>query len=310
METNWAQLSGKFDIKPNELIFKGEPVPFKDPQDPEGKEQIGSLFGHLISDQSLSEGEVEAEVIFQKADARSACELIINYDSETKSYVSAGISSLPLYGIMENKDKKLNYLDQTGDHSNLISKKPYKIKISLKGSRISLFIDGVEVLSYVYAGNLKQSQAGLLFFSKSKIIVKNFKVKAEKPKIFVITEFSEKYEEFYQDVIKEVCSKDFNLEVVKADEIHGPGIIIADIVKSINEAKIIIAEISEPNPNVFYELGFSHAMNKPTILIAEKQTKLPFDVSPFRTLFYQNTIAGRTKVVEGLRKQISSILNN
>ncbi|MFZ4476031.1 MAG: hypothetical protein ACOYPR_12610, partial [Saprospiraceae bacterium] len=82
--------------------------------------------------------------------------------------------------------------------------------------------------------------------------------------------------------------------------------ILADITKQIYESKLIIAEISPVNANVFYEVGFAHALNKPTILIAEKSTKLPFDVSPFRTLFYENSIAGKKKIEEGLRKHITA----
>ena len=75
-------------------------------------------------------------------------------------------------------------------------------------------------------------------------------------------------------------------------------------------SRLIIAEISQSNPNVFYEVGYAHALNKPTILIAEKTTKLPFDVSPFRTLFYENTIAGKQKIEDGLKKHIEASLSD
>lgn len=84
--------------------------------------------------------------------------------------------------------------------------------------------------------------------------------------------------------------------------------IIQDISKHINESKFIIADISPINANVFYEVGYAHALNKPTILIAEKDTRLPFDVSSFRTLFYENTIGGKNKLENGLRKHIKAIL--
>ena len=61
-----------------------------------------------------------------------------------------------------------------------------------------------------------------------------------------------------------------------------PGIILADIEQSIREAHVIVADITPRNANVYYEVGYSHALGKPTILVAEKETELPFDVSPFR----------------------------
>ena len=60
------------------------------------------------------------------------------------------------------------------------------------------------------------------------------------------------------------------------------------------ESEFVIAEITPVNANVYYELGFAHAINKPTILLADRAIdKLPFDVSPFRVLFYENTIGGK-----------------
>jgi nucleoside 2-deoxyribosyltransferase len=79
-------------------------------------------------------------------------------------------------------------------------------------------------------------------------------------------------------------------------------------VTQINTAKVVIADITPENPNVFWEVGYAHANRKPTILVAEKGRKLPFDVSGFRILFYENTIAGKRLVEDGLRKHLKAIL--
>jgi hypothetical protein len=85
--------------------------------------------------------------------------------------------------------------------------------------------------------------------------------------------------------------------------------ILTDIINEINESIFIIAEISPNNANVYYELGYSHAKNKPTILIAQKGTELPFDVLPFRIIFYEDSIVGKRRIEEDLEKNIISILN-
>lgn len=120
-------------------------------------------------------------------------------------------------------------------------------------------------------------------------------------------QFTKPYDELFEEAIKKVC-EEFKIRAVRADETYGPGLIIADIIKKIRESQIVIAEISPANPNGYYEVGYSHALNKPTILIAEKDTKLPFDISPFRTLFYKNSIGGKKKIETGLRKHIEAIL--
>jgi len=197
----------------------------------------------------------------------------------------------------------------TGIYENLKANKLYKIEIELKGSKVFLKVDGINILTKNLPFNLPISQVGLWCQSEADIIVKNFNVKRETPKAFVVMQFSSPYNELYDDVIRKVC-EEYDLTVVRADETYGPGLIIADIIKQIYESKLIIAEISSSNPNVFYEVGYAHALNKPTILIAERTTKLPFDVSPFRTLFYENTIAGKRKIEEGFKKHIKAALSD
>ncbi|HNU88170.1 MAG TPA: hypothetical protein PKJ94_07765, partial [Ferruginibacter sp.] len=81
-----------------------------------------------------------------------------------------------------------------------------------------------------------------------------------------------------------------------------------DIIKSIKESSLIIADITPDNPNVFYEVGYSHAIDKPTILLCDKKrSKLPFDLTSFRTLFYENSIAGKTQVEQRLRKYLDNL---
>jgi nucleoside 2-deoxyribosyltransferase len=75
------------------------------------------------------------------------------------------------------------------------------------------------------------------------------------------------------------------------------------------KSEVIIAEITPVNQNVFYELGYAHALGKPTILLAERGKQLPFDVSGYRVLIYDNTIAGKRQVEDGLKKHLNSILH-
>jgi nucleoside 2-deoxyribosyltransferase len=87
--------------------------------------------------------------------------------------------------------------------------------------------------------------------------------------------------------------------------------VIEDINRGIETAQIVIAEITPKNENVFYEVGYAHALKKPTILLVdmEKKKELPFDLSSYRCLFYQNSIGGKRKVEEALRKYLQTILD-
>lgn len=98
------------------------------------------------------------------------------------------------------------------------------------------------------------------------------------------------------------------LDVVRIDEMAGPGIIGEDIERQIAEAKIVIAEITAPNQNVFDELGYAHALNKPTILLAQRGKELPFDIRSYRVIFGDDSIGGEPALERNLEKHLDAIL--
>ena len=120
-------------------------------------------------------------------------------------------------------------------------------------------------------------------------------------------QFSDAFDALYTDVIKPTCEK-FGLKAIRADDIYKSGLIINDIARSIEEASVIIADVTADNPNVFYEVGYAHGIKKATILLSDRtREKLPFDVSGFRTLFYDNTIGGKSSVEARLTAHLENI---
>lgn len=74
------------------------------------------------------------------------------------------------------------------------------------------------------------------------------------------------------------------LKVVRADKISKPGMISAQIIEYIIKSKLVVADLSFHNPNVFYELSLRHATGKPTVHLIRESDKIPFDVGNFRTI--------------------------
>lgn len=74
------------------------------------------------------------------------------------------------------------------------------------------------------------------------------------------------------------------------------------VINSIYEADLVIANLTTLNPNVMFELAIRYSYGKPAIVIAEKDTKLPFDIIDENTIFYINDPAGadelKTKIIE------------
>ena len=302
---------GKFDVNKNEITFIGQST-----KNNEG-EEVGSV-GTIFCSTNFSGGKISADIEFEKSESGSTvCEFILNRDIGSGDLVNAGIGGSGFLSSVRTftSDSKLSKdskswtpYGSSGFDDNIKAKKKYHLEVEVKGNTVNLSIDNVLLASTVVPNLLSVGQPGILFISKGKVTVTNFTIVKQMQKAFVVMEYSSPYNELYNKVIKP-AALEFDIEAFRADDTYGPGIIISDIIREINESAIIIAEITPTNPNVYYELGYAHALKKPTILIAKNKTDLPFDVSPFRTLFYTDTIEGREKIENGLKKHLEAILN-
>ncbi len=77
---------------------------------------------------------------------------------------------------------------------------------------------------------------------------------------------------------------ELGLKVVRADGIDTPGVITKQVIEHIAKAKLVVADLSFHNPNVFYELALRHATGKPTIHLIRSTDRIPFDIDQFRTI--------------------------
>jgi len=71
---------------------------------------------------------------------------------------------------------------------------------------------------------------------------------------------------------------------IRADEIDKPGIITSQVIQHIVSDELVVADLTERNPNVFYELAVRHAIKKALIQIIRKGDAIPFDVAQTRTI--------------------------
>ena len=91
-------------------------------------------------------------------------------------------------------------------------------------------------------------------------------------------------------------------EIIVAHKISEPGSITKQIISEIYSAKLVIANITNRNPNVMYELALRHAIGRPVITIAEKGTPLPADIVAQRAIFYYNDAKGVLELRDELIK--------
>ncbi|MFN0187830.1 MAG: hypothetical protein ACKVQV_03945 [Bacteroidia bacterium] len=114
--------------------------------------------------------------------------------------------------------------------------------------------------------------------------------KEEKKVCFVISPIGEDDSETRKrsdQVLKHIITgavEQLGYEVVRADKISEPGIITHQILQYIVDAPLVIADLTERNPNVFYELALRHAIRKPLVQLIKKGELIPFDVAATRII--------------------------
>ncbi|HWF33462.1 MAG TPA: hypothetical protein VG188_13005 [Solirubrobacteraceae bacterium] len=75
-----------------------------------------------------------------------------------------------------------------------------------------------------------------------------------------------------------------DLVVVRADKLTQPGMISQQILQHVLGARLVVADLSFHNPNVFYELAIRHATKGPTVLISRTAERVPFDIADLRVV--------------------------
>ena len=101
-------------------------------------------------------------------------------------------------------------------------------------------------------------------------------------------------------MIKPVFEKDYN--IIVPHKMATLGSISKQIIKAIYVSDLVIANLTQINPNAMYELAIRHCIGSPVIIIAEEGTDLPFDVIDERTIFYKNDAQGVLELQERLEQ--------
>jgi len=114
------------------------------------------------------------------------------------------------------------------------------------------------------------------------------KFKVDLGSVFVLMPFAPEFQPVYDDIIVPAV-KAYDMNVVRADNIYSPGIVMRQIWEHINTARFLIADLTGKNPNVFYELGLALALEREVILLAQSSDDVPFDLRHMRYFHYSLT---------------------
>lgn len=126
------------------------------------------------------------------------------------------------------------------------------------------------------------------------------------PYIFVLMPFKDSFWDVYELGIKAVA-KDLKCRCERVDEIQFTDQVLNKIYEQIRYSNLIIADMTGKNPNVYYEVGYAHALNKKVILLTQDSDSIPFDLSGHNHIVYDGSIS---KLKTALQKRIEAFINN
>ena len=151
----------------------------------------------------------------------------------------------------------------------------------------------------------------LAFYGEESVIANPFfgrpDDKLEAADVFVLMAFRPELKPVYDDHIV-TAANGLGLSVKRADDFFGTRAVMGDIWEAICKAKVIVADCTERNPNVFYEIGLSHVVGTPVVLTTQNSEDVPFDLRAIRYIQYQYTPRGMQKFEEDLTDTLRAVL--
>ncbi|MDE0448008.1 MAG: hypothetical protein OXH96_15195 [Spirochaetaceae bacterium] len=290
---SWAAIEGRWAFSGRSATYTGS---------------ADSTVGIALAPGALRSGRISARVLLGDT-SNCVGRVLVGYDAQSERHYSVGLGGdgfAYTVGAFEPDQRRYESIAGKGSASQLESDRWYDIEIQLRGRNVSLAVDGILVISQTLPYSPSGAQTGLFASGSGAVEFDGFAVDGSLPKAFVVMRFEETYDNLYREVIRPVCEKS-GFDVHRADDVFRPGIILQDIINSLLDSDLVIAEVTPPNPNVFYELGYAHALAKPTVLLARRGGELPFDISGYRVILYDDTIGGKPQVEKTLDRHLANI---
>lgn len=119
--------------------------------------------------------------------------------------------------------------------------------------------------------------------------------------------FEDEFFEVYE-MLKELFADNFEFSHA-GEDINTQQNILKDIVQMIFDADVIIADLTNLNSNVFYELGIAHTLNKKVIAITKDIKKIPFDIKSYRAIEYSTHFKQFYNLTEELERYLKGAID-
>lgn len=181
-----------------------------------------------------------------------------------------------------------------------------------------------EIRAYLETQGIKYSEGH--FSGSINTLVKNGSIKNVARGVYVITKRSKSMkkcfvvspigaaesdirrnaDQLFRFIIEPIC-QECGFEAIRVDHLNDANSITDTIIDQLENADLVIADVSSHNPNVFYEMGYRARTKKPMIHLKEKDETLPFDITTIRTFEYDlKNLDSVAEVKNRLKRTIQS----
>ena len=123
----------------------------------------------------------------------------------------------------------------------------------------------------------------------------------QRQKVAVMMPFCPIFDPVY-DAIKSACED--LIEPVRVDDLYGPDVIVDSVFRAIEEAQLVIADVTKQNANVLYEAGLAHGRNRDVVFLTQDSAHVPFDLNRIRYIEYGPSDKGLQKLTHDLNQTI------
>jgi hypothetical protein len=125
--------------------------------------------------------------------------------------------------------------------------------------------------------------------------------------VFTASPFNKRFDQVYSKSVK-TAVEGLGLRVKRADDIWSAGEVMHDVWSSICGSRVVVADCTERNSNVFYEIGIAHTVGRPVVLLTQNASDIPFDLRSYRNIEYVADQAGLQRLHRELTLTIAETL--
>ena len=207
---------------------------------------------------------------------------IQNIDTPFSRYSPLGVKEVLFKGQINNRERLLNVVKRYISPTPISNPENYANGNVFVGPNGNINAYSGQEIRRVFDDDIEE---------KGRFITSN----KNRLDVFVLMPFAEKYTTFYEQVIKTTI-ENMNLLCKRADDFFGPRRIMKDIYRCIEDSKFILADFSGRNPNVFFEVGISHALGKNVLQLTRTLADVPPKLQSTRCHIYSDTVSGAEKL--------------